>query len=116
MDRRIHWPAHNRVARRILAKAIVPLPIPRRPDRPRDKATPAIGADIGEDAVDTGGAKRAFVAANTGIQTVGWQRPSAIFASGSYFKHGKKYFKTRGVIGRRKTPWTGDTTNQALVA
>jgi hypothetical protein len=28
----------------------------------------------------------------------------------------QKYFKTRGVIGRRKTPWTGDTTNQALVA
>ena len=22
-----------------------------------------------------------------------------------------KYFKTRGVIGRRKTPWTGETTN-----
>jgi hypothetical protein len=28
----------------------------------------------------------------------------------------KKYFKFFGVIGRRKTPWTGDTTNQALVA
>jgi hypothetical protein len=25
-------------------------------------------------------------------------------------------FKTRGVIGRWKTPWTNDTTNQALVA
>jgi hypothetical protein len=23
------------------------------------------------------------------------------------------YFKTRGVIGRRETPWTGDTTNLA---
>ena len=23
----------------------------------------------------------------------------------------EKYFKIRGVIGRRKTPWTGDTTN-----
>jgi hypothetical protein len=28
----------------------------------------------------------------------------------------QKYFKTRGVIGGWKTPWTGDTTNQALVA
>ena len=28
----------------------------------------------------------------------------------------KKYFKTRGVIGRRKTPWTGDRTDQTLVA
>ena len=27
----------------------------------------------------------------------------------------KKYSKTCGVIGRRKTPWTGDRTNQALV-
>src|ERR1044071_9498685 len=27
-----------------------------------------------------------------------------------------KYFKPRGVIWGRKTPWTGDTTNQALVA
>jgi hypothetical protein len=34
-------------------------------------------------------------------------------SSSAFFK---KYFKTRGVIGRRKTPWTGDTTNQALIA
>src|SRR5262245_171823 len=34
--------------------------------------------------------------------------------SHSFFS--KKYFKTRGMIGRRKTPWTGDRTNLALVA
>jgi hypothetical protein len=28
----------------------------------------------------------------------------------------KNNFKILGVMGRRKTPWTGDTTNQALVA
>jgi len=28
----------------------------------------------------------------------------------------EKYFRTRGVIGRTKTPWTGDTPKQALVA
>ena len=31
-------------------------------------------------------------------------------SSASFFLP-QKYFKTRGVIGRRKTPWTGDTTN-----
>ena len=28
----------------------------------------------------------------------------------------EKYSNTRGVIERRKTPWTDDTTDQALVA
>jgi len=28
----------------------------------------------------------------------------------------EKYSNTRGVIRRRKTPWTGNTTDQALVA
>ena len=28
----------------------------------------------------------------------------------------EKYSNTRGVIRRRKTPWTGDTTNQTLAA
>jgi len=45
-------------------------------------------------------------------------RPSDIShkMSSTAFFLPQKYFKTRGVIGRRKTPWTGDTTNQALVA
>src|SRR5215471_6294814 len=30
--------------------------------------------------------------------------------SSTVFSLPEKYFKTRGVIGRRKTPWTGDTT------
>jgi len=28
----------------------------------------------------------------------------------------EKYSNTRGVIGRQKTRWTGDTTNQAFAA
>ena len=31
-------------------------------------------------------------------------------------KAGADYLQSRGVIGWRKTPWTGDTTNQALGA
>ena len=34
-----------------------------------------------------------------------------LFVSDQRLSFCKKYFKKRGVIGRRKTPWTGDTTN-----
>lgn len=47
--------------RRVLAKKVVVLPVPRRPDGLGNKATAAFRADITQNLVDTGSAERALI-------------------------------------------------------
>ena len=74
--------------RGILAEIVVASPVLRRPDGSGHKAPTAIGTDVGQDALDTGGAERALVGADARVEGVGWQRLIAVLARWSEFKHG----------------------------
>src|SRR5581483_6646496 len=66
-------------ARGELAEVIVALPARRRTDRTRLEATAAIRAHIAEHVADTGGAKRAFEAADACFERRRRQGPVAMF-------------------------------------
>ena len=68
---------------RVFTEEIVPLPILGRPDWSANKSTAAIRADVLQDIVDTGGAKRALVGADAGLKRVGRQRLVAVLAGRS---------------------------------
>jgi hypothetical protein len=61
MGRRVDQPVLDLGARWILAKKVVALPIPRRWDRSRNKATTAIRTNVAQNVIDTPGAKRALI-------------------------------------------------------
>lgn len=87
MRRRIDRPMLHLGACRIFAEEIIPLPIRRRSDRPRNKPAAAVGADIAQDRFDTDRTERAFIRANPRLQRVRRQRLVAMFAGWSKFKH-----------------------------
>ena len=51
MGRVIDWPVPYLGARRVFAKTVFALPVPRRPDRPRSEATTTVWADIAQSLV-----------------------------------------------------------------
>ena len=64
MRRWIDRPMLHLRTSRILAEEIIAIPVRRRSDWPRSEPTPAIGADISQNALDTGHAERTFIRAN----------------------------------------------------
>jgi len=75
-------------ARRIFPQEVVAFPVVRRSNGSGHKAPTAIGTDVGQDVLDTGRAKRAFVGADARVECVGRQRLVAVLTGGSEFKHG----------------------------
>src|SRR6476469_3070957 len=66
--------------RRILTKEVVTFPVLRRPDWSGNKSPAAVRADVLKDVIDTRGAERAFVGANSRFKRVGRQRFVAVLA------------------------------------
>src|SRR5262245_32663305 len=75
------------LAWRVLPETIVILPIYRWSDRSRHESAAAVGADIEQHFIHTGGAKCAFVSADARLQRARRQRDVAVFTSGSQLKH-----------------------------
>src|SRR5262249_12598985 len=71
----------------ILAEIIVAAPVAGRPDRPRCEATAAVGADVAQHLLDAGGAERALVAADAGLDRGRRQRLGAMFAAWPQLEH-----------------------------
>ena len=88
MGCRIHWPVLDLGARRIFPKVVVAFPVGRRSDGSGHKPPTAIGTDVGQDALDTGSAERAFVGADACFECVWRQRLVAVLTRWSEFKHG----------------------------
>ena len=88
MDFEIHRPVLHLGARWIFPKEVLAFPVVRRSDGSWHKTAPAIGTDIGQDALDTGSAERAFVGADACVECVGRQRLVAVLTRWSEFKHG----------------------------
>ena len=91
MRERINGSVLDLGARRIFTEEVVALPIPRRPDGPRNKAATAIRADVAQHLFDTGGAKGALVGADARFQRIGRQRFVAVLAARPEFKHGASF-------------------------
>src|SRR6185436_5204811 len=85
--RRIDRPVLHFRACRILAEEVIALPVLRRPDRPRDEAAAAVGADVAEHALDAGCAERALVAADPRRGGIGRQRLVAVLATRAKLQH-----------------------------
>src|ERR1044072_1266279 len=90
-ESRVRWrilgTVADRGARRLFAQIIVPLPIFRRSNRSRHEAAAAVGADVIEDRIDGGSAKRALVGADARLERIGRQRLVAMFAGRSELEH-----------------------------
>src|SRR5262245_9956913 len=87
MGRQVHRPVLDRPARRVLAEEVVALPVLRRPDRPGGKPSAAVGADVAQQGLGTGGAVRAFVGADPRLRRVGRQGLVAVLTGGPQFQH-----------------------------
>ncbi len=74
-------------ARRIFAKIVVAVPIPRWPDRSRNESPAAVWADIAQDVVDAPGAKRAFISAYPCLKGGRRQGLVAVFTSRAELEH-----------------------------
>src|ERR1051325_7844197 len=83
---RIHGTVADRGARRVFAQIIVTLPIFRRSNRSRQEAA-AVRADVIEDRIDAGSAKRSPVGADARLEGIGRQRLVAMFAGRSELEH-----------------------------
>lgn len=88
MRRWIDRPMLHLCTSRILAEEIIAIPIRRRSDRPRNKSAAAIRTDISQDLFDTGRTERALIRADPRLKRLRRQRPVAMFACRSEFKHG----------------------------
>ena len=88
MDFRIDGPMLDLGACGVLAQEIVAFPVLRRSDRSRNKTATAVRTDVAQYAIHTRRAKRALVGADARLKRVRWQRPVAVLASRSEFKHG----------------------------
>ena len=75
-------------ARGILAKIVIALPVPRRPDRSRHKPSAAVRADVAKNALDAFRAESALVGANARLERIWRKRLVAVFAGRSEFQHG----------------------------
>ena len=88
VHRRIQGAVSHRRARRVFAQIIITMPIFRWSNRPRHEAAAAVRADIIENSLDAGSAKRALVAADARLEGIRRQRLVAIFARRSELQHG----------------------------
>ena len=87
MRRRIHRMVLHLDARRICPEEVVIVPIRRRSDRSRDEPAAAIGTDIFQNVLDAGGAEGALIRADARLKRIRRQRPVAMLARRSKFKH-----------------------------
>ena len=103
MRRHINRTMLDLLARRILAKKVVTLPVCRRPDGPGSKAPAAIRTNVTQHAVDAGGAERAFIAANACLKRVRGQRRVAVLTAWSQFEHRTPFvfFGRQGLLPNR---------------
>src|SRR5215510_15164245 len=75
-------------ARGILAEVVVPLPVPGRPDGPRNEAAATVRTDVAQHLLDARGAEGALVGADARLGRLGWQRAVAVLAGRSELEHG----------------------------
>ena len=87
MNFRINEPVLDLGTRRVLAKIVVAFPVLRRSDRPRDKSTAAVRADILQDIIDTGRAKCAFIGTYARFNRNRRQSLIAVLAGRPQFQH-----------------------------
>jgi len=73
--------------RGVFAKIVVAFPVLQRSDWPANKATTTIGTDIPQNSIDTGDAKRTFIATNACLKRIGRQRLVAVLTSWAEFEH-----------------------------
>ena len=83
----IDRPVPDTRARGVLAQVVVALPVLRRPDGPLREAAAAVRADVAQDSIHTGGAERAFVAADACVCRIGRQCLVAVLAGRSKLEH-----------------------------
>ena len=93
MRHRINRPVFHLRARRIFPQEVVTLPIRRRPNRSRNKSAAAIWADTSQNLFDTGRAEGALIRADARLKRLRRQRPVAMLARRSEFKHGALHVK-----------------------
>ena len=98
---RINRPVFDLGTRRVPTKEVVSFPVLRRPDWSGNKTPAAVGADVLQDAINTRGAERAFVGANTRFKRVWGQRLVAVLAGRSEFKHAGSLLVTAYVLSKR---------------
>jgi hypothetical protein len=84
----IDWPVFSNSHGWMMAHIIIALPVLLRADWAFLKSSPAIGADICQNAVDAGSAERAFMAANPCVGRLWRQRLGAILTDRTKLKHG----------------------------
>lgn len=87
MHCRIHRPVLHLRARRVLAEEVVAFPVLHRPDRSRRESTAAVRANIEQHLLHARRAERALIRADARIRGLRWQRPIAVLAGWSEFKH-----------------------------
>jgi hypothetical protein len=87
MTCRIDRPMRDLGARRIFAEEVIALPILGWPYGSGDKTAAAIWTDVAQNLIDTGLAKRAFIAANACLEGGRRQCFVAVLAGGSEFQH-----------------------------
>ena len=75
----------------IFPEIIFVLPVFRRPDRPWNKSTATVRADIVQDILHATGAESAFLTADARFEGIRRQRGVAILAGGSEFEHALRY-------------------------
>jgi len=99
MNSGINGPVSNLGARRVLAKEVVAVPIPGGPDRSGNKAAATVRTDVGQNVLDTRGAKCALVGTDAGFEGVRRQRLIAVLARRSEFEH------SVSLLCNDNTPW-----------
>lgn len=87
MRRRINRSVPDTGARRILAEAVVTLPVRRWSDRPGREPAAAVRTDTLQDAFDAGRAERTFIGADSGFERIRWQFLVAVFAGRAQIEH-----------------------------
>lgn len=86
MGHGIDRPVPDFGARRVHAKKVVALPVPRRSDRSRNEPTAAVRTHVTE-RFDARRAERAFIRTNASIDGTGRQRLVAVLAGRTKFQH-----------------------------
>src|SRR5206468_12850100 len=87
ISRGIHRPVPDPGARRVLAEEVVPLPVRRRPDRPRNEPPAGVRADVAQAALDAARAQRRYPTAHACTQPPPSQFPVAAFAGSAALQH-----------------------------
>lgn len=71
MSRDIDRPVFYSCARRVLAKKVVTLPVPRLPDGSGNEAATTVWTDIVQHMLDAGGTERTFIGADACLSELG---------------------------------------------